>query len=99
LEVDVQRKPRGNYLLEMKHWLRRSGLISGILAATFLAVELDRGNNPTATCQPLTIQYDQAGGGRIVVATCWSAAPVLGPVVIHYELDLHLVIIVRSLAE
>lgn len=91
--------PRGTYLLEMKHWLRRSGLISGVLAATFLAVELDQQNNPTPTCQPLTIRYDQTSGGRIVVATCWSAAPVIGPVVIHYELDLHLVIVVRSAGE
>jgi hypothetical protein len=75
-----------------KRWLHRSGLISGVLGAGMLAAELAAASSEGPGCQPFMLKYEATDGGRIVLAACWSAAPVSGPVFLHYQLDLHLMI-------
>lgn len=82
-------------------WLHRSGFISGVLAVALLAAEMGRGgiSSELAACHALTVRYDATNGGRLIIATCWSDAPVVGPVILHYELDLHLMISIRRVDE
>jgi hypothetical protein len=70
-----------------------------VLAVAILAAEMGGVSSEPPVCPPLTLRYDAANGGRVILATCWSDAPVIGPVVVHYQLDVHLMIGTRRVDE
>jgi len=96
VRITAGRKAQG---FTTRRLLCRSGFISGVLAAALLVAEIGGASSEPGPCRPLTARYDASNGGRLILATCWSHAPVLGPVIVHYQLDLHLMISTQRVDE